>query len=128
MGQDQPRAAGGLRSVQEALERGPTIPPENEFPPELLNLLENLDERQYMERSRMEQIHDNEGIPDHMEPEEVGRHNEKQLHDLAEKHATERERYIKEFYDAQRIAEEIRQTNKQDALERGPEREKGFSK
>ena len=111
---------------QEALERGPTIPPENEFPPELLHLLENLDERQYMERGRMEQIHDNEGIPDHMEPEEVGRHNEKQLHDLAETHATERERYIKEFYDAQRIAEEMKEADKAQAMEQGEE--KGFSK
>jgi hypothetical protein len=111
---------------QEALERGPTIPPENEFPPELQHLLVNLDERQYLERCKMEHIHETEGIPDHMEPEVVGRHNEKQMHDLVESHATERERYINEFYDAQRIAEEMKEADKAQAMEQGEE--KGFSK
>ena len=43
--------------------------------------------------------------------------------------AKERERYIVEFYDAQRMVEEMRERDKQDSLERGAERDKdlGFS-
>ena len=40
--------------------------------------------------------------------------------------AKERERYIVEFYDAQRMLEEMREQEKQEALERGPEPKEGF--
>ena len=44
--------------------------------------------------------------------------------------AKERERYIVEFYDAQRMVEEMREREKQESLERGDERDKdlGFSR
>jgi hypothetical protein len=44
--------------------------------------------------------------------------------------AKERERYIVEFYDAQRMVEEMREREKQEFLERGDERDKdlGFSR
>jgi hypothetical protein len=40
--------------------------------------------------------------------------------------AKERERYIVEFYDAQRMLEEMREQEKQEALERGHEPKEGF--
>jgi hypothetical protein len=40
--------------------------------------------------------------------------------------AKERERYIVEFYDAQRMLEEMREQEKQDALEHGHEPKEGF--
>jgi hypothetical protein len=44
--------------------------------------------------------------------------------------AKERERYIVEFYDAQRMVEEMREREKQESLHRGDERDKdlGFSR
>ena len=44
--------------------------------------------------------------------------------------AKERERYIVQFYDAQRTVEEMREREKQESLERGDERDKdlGFSR
>jgi uncharacterized protein YeaO (DUF488 family) len=44
--------------------------------------------------------------------------------------AKERERYIVEFYDAQRTVEEMREREKQESFERGDERDKdlGFSR
>jgi hypothetical protein len=40
--------------------------------------------------------------------------------------AKERERYIVEFYDAQRIVEEMREREKQESMERGNEPKEGF--
>ena len=40
--------------------------------------------------------------------------------------AKERERYIVEFYDAQRMVEEMREREKQESLERGDEPKEGF--
>jgi hypothetical protein len=40
--------------------------------------------------------------------------------------AKERDRYIEEFHDAQRILEKMREREKQEALEHGQEPEKGF--
>jgi len=40
--------------------------------------------------------------------------------------AKERERYIVEFYDAQRMVEEMRERDKQESLERSHEPEEGF--
>lgn len=104
------------------------LPPENEFPPDLQRLLENLDERQQLDRSRLELIHDSEGIPDHVDPAVAARHNEKQWNDLLEKHATERDRYIKEFYAAKELAQELEKQAAQDVLRPDFEQSKGFSR
>jgi len=52
----------------------------------------------------------------------------KQRDELDAKFAEERERYNGEYQDAQRISEEIRETEKQEGLEHGEEEGKGFSR
>lgn len=92
----------------------------DEFPAELKKRLESLEQRQQEEVKQFEVRHEmHEPRPD-FGSAELEEHRANRRNDLAEKHAAERERYIREFYKARQIAEQMEEeSGRQKDLEPG---------
>jgi hypothetical protein len=100
------------------------IPPENEFPPDLQHRLEKLSDRQEEECHEQELLNDSHDYHVNFPPQDVQRYQRKEMDKLTEKHDAERERYIREYYEAQKLVKEYEQQDKQQARE--PEKGRGI--
>ena len=100
------------------------IPPENEFPPELQHRLEKLSDVQEEERYKLELIHDSKDDPVDHTPQDLQQYQQKQMDKLTEKHGSERERYIREYYETQKLVKEYELQDKQQSRE--PEKGRGI--
>lgn len=95
------------------------IPPENEFPPDLQQRLEKLSDRQEEERHEQELLNDCHDYHVNFPPQDVLRYQRKEMDKLTEKHDAERERYISEYYEAQKLVKEYEQQAREPEKGRG---------
>ncbi len=93
------------------------IPPENEFPPDLQHRIEKVADRQEEERYKLELIHDGQDDYGNFTAQDLQEYQQKQMDKLTEKHDAERERYVQEYYEAQKLVKEYEQQDKQQARE-----------
>ena len=117
--------AAALKFLQELEERQKLLVQERSNDPKLEDLEKSLADRQAQEShdlalnqtAELNRLGPSQQLTD--------RHRQ-EWEDQAKNSAKERDRYIKEFHDAQRILEKMREREKQEAPEHGQEPEKGF--
>lgn len=83
--------------------------------PELEALMKSLDKRHAKEALDLTDKHDRESGP----PTEVDGRHIQERQEQNKKFAEERDRYISEYHESRRLQNEIRDREKQEALERG---------